>query len=456
MAYSSVAYPSNGKLWIKTALHKRLFVFILLLLPVSVFAQVIALDESESLYEKRTGWLPYLFASDALGAAIGVAGFTAGELQPQTSLFGTAFVTSNDSILLSGAFNNYRPGNKGRLLIDTFILADHFTDQRFYAGPTQPGQPPPGSNDSDPENYSTGISNEMTLFVDFKYTLPIGSTKDDPISVYRLKHGLLDSGPSGGATWNPLTHGQTTAGAMFFYTYRDLNDFTLNQPDLSPVNEEIVAKTNGIKLWLEHDNTDFPRNPSRGSRQVFNIYRDFGLLDSSNSWTNLQASFSKYFDLGSSDWFNQKVIALNFWTSDTLDWERNPDSTVNHRPSPNFGSELGGFDHLRAYQSGHFRDKSAVNYTTEMRFIPTLQPLDQVPLLHYFQIDWWQIAPFIEAGRVGPNYNTELYFEDLKWNAGVGIRIMAFAQCYAWTSRLVKKAAPCGAIISQPFSRTGK
>lgn len=437
-------------------LRVSLLVILPLLLPAQLRAQVVALDQDESLYEKRTGWLPYLFASDSLGTAIGVAGFTAGTMQPQTSTFGTAFITSNDSILLSGAFNNYRPVKNGRLLIDTFVLVDHFTDQRFYSSPVPPGQPPAGSNDSNPEGYTTGISNELTFSFDFKYRLPIGSLKNDPIAVYRLKHGLLGSGPPGGNTWNPMLYGQTTFGTKFFYTYRDISDFTFNQLETNPVDEKLDARTNGLNLWLEHNNTDFPRNPARGSRQVFNIYRDFGLLDSSGSWTNLQASLSKYFDLGRSDWFNQKVVALNFWTSDTVDWQRNPDGSVNHRPPPSYGSELGGIDHLRAYQTGRFHDKSAVSYTAEMRFIPKLQPLDEMPLLNYFQIDWWQIAPFIEAGRVAPAYNTDLYFKDLKWDVGVGIRLMAFRAVVRLDIAVGEEGSSIWAMISQPFSRTGK
>jgi len=438
------------------ALRISLLVVISALFPAQLVAQIVVLDETESLYEKRSGWLPYLFASDSLGTAVGAAAFTAGTLQPQTSTFLTAFVTSNDSALLSGAFNNYQPVKKGRLLIDSFLLVDHFTDQRFYAGPTLPGQAPPGSNNSDPEDYTTGISNELTFSFDFKYRLRMGSIKDDPIAIYRLKQGLLETGPPGGNEWNPLKYGQTTFGTKFFYTYRDLSDFTVNQPDITANNTKIAARTNGLNFWLEYNNTDFPRNPSRGSRQVFNLYRDFGLFNSYNSWTNLEVSLAKYFDLGRSDWFNQKVIALNFWTSDTVDWERNPDGSVNHRPPPNYGSELGGFDRLRSYSSGRFKDKSAVNYTAEMRFIPKLQPLDEIPLLNYFQIDWWQIAPFIEAGRVAPEYNTELYYKDLKWNVGVGIRLMAFRAVVRLDIAAGEEGGTVWAMISQPFSRIGK
>jgi len=340
------------------------------------------------------------------------------------------------------------------VLIDSFILANHFTDQRFYAGLNQLGQTPPGTNNSNPENFTTGISDELTLSINIKYRLPTGSIKKDPIAVYRVKQGLLDSGPPGGGEWNPQTNGQTTFGTKFFYTYRNLGNFTENQTGIVVDKKTVEAKTNGINLWLEHDNTDFPRNPSRGSRQVFNLHRDFGLFDSSNSWNNLQASFSKYFDLGKSKGFNQKVLALNFWTSDTLDWERNADGSVNHRPPPNYGSELGGFDRLRGYSDGRFHDKSAVNYTAEMRFIPTLQPLHDMPVLNYFRIDWWQIAPFVEAGRVAPSYNTDLYIKDLKWNVSVGIRLMTFRAVVRLDIAIGEEGGTLWAMFSQPFSRT--
>jgi len=440
----------------KHALRCQLLALLIVIFPASLFAQAIVLDQNESLDDTRAGWLPYIFASDSLGTAVGAAAFTAGSIQTQTNTFGTAFVTSNDSLLLSGAFNNYRPNNSGRLLIDTFILADHFTDQRFYSGLNQAGQSPPGSNDSNPENYTTGISDELTLTINFKYRLPIGSMKADPIAVYRLKHGLLDSEPPPSNNWNPFTDGQTTFGTKFFYTYRNLDDFTENQSGITVNNNTVETRTNGINLWLEHDNTDFPRNPSRGNRQVFNLHHDFGWFDSANRWTNLQASLSQYYDLGQSSWFKQKVLALNFWTSDTLDWERNGDGSVNHRPPPNYGSELGGFDHLRAYSDGRFHDKSAVNYTAEMRFIPQLQPLHDMPVLNYFQIDWWQIAPFIEAGRVAPSYNSDLYFKDLKWNIGVGIRLMTFRAVVRLDIAVGEEGGTVWAMFSQPFSRTGQ
>ncbi len=367
------------------------FLFYILFSPLPALAQIVVLDQSESLYEKRTGWLPYFFATDSLGTAVGVAGFTSGVAQPQTSMFGTLFVTSNDSIMVSGAVNNYRVNNDSRVLVDSFMMLDRFTDQRFYGVPTLSGDDFPGSNDSNPESYATGSSDELTLSVNFKYRFPWGSLRDDPIAVYRLRNGLLEEGPPGAGDWNPLLHGQTTAGAQLFYTNRNLSNYVYNQFPDTGYDETIEVRTNGIKFWLEHNNTDFPRNPCRGSRQLINLYQDFGWFDSSNSWTNLQLDLSKYFDLGASNSFKQRVLALNFWTADTLNWERNADGSVNHRPPPEYESELGDYDRLRSFSRSRFHDKSAVYYVAELRMIPGLQPLRDVPLINYFEIDRWQL-----------------------------------------------------------------
>jgi outer membrane protein assembly factor BamA len=427
-----------------------------LALPVQVSAQDIALDRGQSPDEKRTGWLPYIFATDSLGWAIGVGGFSvSGKKQPQESLFGTAFITSNESALISGAWSDHRIG-KSRFFVDTFILADHFTDQRFYLGPdVDPNKPRAGDNDSDQENYVTGVSNEVTFTAALKYRLPIGSIKDDPVATYRLYQGLLESGPKGGATWNPMTSGQTTLAAKFFYTYRDLSDFVFNQRENDPVEEELFAKTNGLEFWLEYDNTDFPRNPSIGSRQLLKVTSDFGWGESRDSWTNLEADFSKYFNLGTSDWFRQKVLALNFWTSNTTDWEVNADGTISHQPPPSYGSSLGGFDRMRAYPTGRFHDKSAVYYTAEIRLIPQTQPLRDLPLLNYFEIDWWQLVPFIEAGRVNDEYNGDLFFKDLKVDGGIGLRLMAYRAVVRLDWAVSDEGSSVWAMISQPFSRQG-
>ncbi len=419
-------------------------------LPAHSYAQIVALDKSQTIDEKRTGWLPYIFATDSLDTTIGAAAFTAGTIQPQASLFGTGFVTANESALISGAANNFRLGNS-RFFTDAFILVDHFTDQRFYVDlDNDPTQAKAGSNDSDEDDFVTGVSNELTLNLTLRYSLPIGATRDEALSVYTLDEGLLMSEPTGGSTWNPMKSGRTSLASRLFYTYRDLSDYEGNE-------DELQARTNGLDFWLEYDNTDFQRNPSYGSRQQFKISRDFGWFDSSDSWTNLEFDASKYYNLGTSNWFKHKALALNFWTSNTPSWETSPENSqvASHRPPPNYGSELGGFDRMRAYPTGRFRDKSAVYYAAEMRFTPQFQKMRDWPIINYFDVDWFQIVPFVEAGRVSEDYNADLFTKDLKWDAGIGLRAMAFRAVVRLDFAVSEEGAAVVAMISQPFSRPG-
>lgn len=421
------------------------------------YAQTVSLDEGMAVDEKRDGWLPYAFSTDSLGASVGIAAYTSSKKEPQATILGTAFITSNESALLAGSWNNYQIGDS-RFFIDTYLLADHFTDQRFYGDyDKDPTQIRAGSNDSDKHDYVTGVSNEITLNVTFKYRLPIGAIKDDPVAYYTLKRGLLVSEPSGGEVWNPMVSGQTTLAARFFYTYRDLYDFTVGKDGTVIVPEELEAKTNGVEFWLEHDNTDFPRNPSRGSRQQFKVARDAGWQESSTSWTNLEADFSKYYDLGGSGWLRHRVLALNFWTSNTVTWEADPVNSqiIHHRPPPNYGSELGGFDRMRAYPSGRYRDKAAVYYAAELRLIPQTQPLRDLPLLNYFEIDWWQLVPFVELGRVAPEWNADMFTKDLQWDVGIGLRLMTFRMPVRLDFATGDEGASIWAMFAQPFSRQG-
>ena len=416
-----------------------------LVLPAQSYAQVAVLDKSQSLDEKRSGWLPYVFSTDSLDFAVGAGGFTAGTIQPQASLFGTAFVTANESALISGSANDFRLGNS-RFFTDAFVLVDHFTDQRFYKDPdNNSAQARAGSNDSGEDDFVSGVSNELTVNLSLRYSLPIGSLRDDPLSIYTLDEGLLMSEPTGGSEWNPLTSGRTTAATRFFYTYRDLDDFEVDE-------EQLEARTNGLDFWLEYDNTDFLRNPTYGSRQQFMVSRDFGWFDSSNSWTNLEFDAAKHINLGTSNWFKQKVLSLDFWTSNTPSWEANPASG---RPPPNYGSELGGFDRMRAYPSGRFNGKSAVYYAAEMRFTPQFQEMRDWPIIDYFQVDWFQVVPFIEAGRVSDDYNSDLFTQDLKFDAGVGLRAMAFRSVFRLDFAVSEEGGAAVAMIYQPFSRPG-
>jgi hypothetical protein len=218
---------------------------LLLLCTSSATARIIALDPGRKIDDPRSGWLPYAFATDSLGTTIGAGAFTTGHFrQPQVSMFGTAFGASNESWGVVSALNNFRMPGTERLFVDSFLFLGHFTESRFYADlDRDPSQTKAGSNDSDPDDYVTGISNDAQFEVRLNYPLPIGNARDDPLAIYRVNRGLLESGPVGGETWNPMISGRTTTSLRFFGRYQDLDEET--QSDL------LVAKTNGLEIRLE-------------------------------------------------------------------------------------------------------------------------------------------------------------------------------------------------------------
>ncbi len=419
---------------------------VLIVCACVVSADSITLDENEEYGETRWGALPYMFSTETLGTAVGAAAFVGSINQPQSSLAATVFKTSNDSWLVGGVLNNLRLEKLDRWFFDIFAVGDHFTDQRFYVSTDQTATGRAGSNDSSPDDFVSGISNDLHLELTARYVLPIGAARQNPLTEFRTRAGLLMSDPRGGDEWDPANHGRTLLGTRYFFRYRDLQEVDRQ--------DALSVETNGLKFWLDYDNTDFIRNASRGSRQKLTVTRDFGWFDSSNSWTSIELDASKYFDLGTSGWFRQKVLALDFWTSHTPSWELDSDSgRVNHRPPPGFGSTLGGYDRLRAFPISRFHDRSAVYYGAELRLMPHVNGLDKMPLLKHLEIDWWQLAGFIEAGRVAPAYDTDLFTQDLKWDVGFSFRIMSFRQPLRLDWAISEEDSSIWAMYGQSFAR---
>lgn len=412
------------------------------------FAINVALDKGEQIEEQRSGWLPYAFSTDSLGTAVGLGFFTAGRKQPQSAIVASGYVTDNDSSLLMGAITNYKIPGSERLFFDAFALGAHFTDQRFYVDlDHNPTQQKAGSNGSAKEDFVSGVSNTAQIELTLKYPFKIGNASANPVSIYYLDKGLLDSGPPGGSKHDPIFNGKMVLAATLFHIYRDLDE--VSQEDLLSVN------TNGLKLSLDHNNTDFPRNPSMGGRQKVTLTRDFGWLDKSDTWTNLELDITKYINFGKSSNMRQNVLALNFWTSNTLSWENDPQNQqiVYHRPPPGIGSSLGGYDRMRAYPISRFHDKAAVFYSAEFRMIPKWNPLRNMPILNYFNIDWVQIVGFVEAGRVGSSYDTSLFVEDLKIDAGISLRLMTHHAVVRLDWAVSEEGHSIWAMYEQAFAR---
>ena len=192
--------------------------------------------------------------------------------------------------------------------------------------------------------------------------------------------------------------------------------------------QEETKSTNGVEFSVVHDNSDFPQNPSSGSSQRIKVARDFGWFNSMHSWTVVKGEFCKYFSLGETEKFRQRVVALNLWVSDNISSDSintQEGAVFSHRAPSYMGSSLGGFYRLRGYPQNRFSDKTAVYYGVEVRLIPDWNPLRRVSFLKIFDIDWIQMVGFLEAGRVDDSWSSETFYSDLHWDAGVGIRLMA-------------------------------
>jgi hypothetical protein len=156
------------------------------------------------------------------------------------------------------------------------------------------------------------------------------------------------------------------------------------------------------------------------------LSRDFGLFDSTNSWTNLEGELDGYIPFRLGSWLRQGVIALDYWTSYSPTWDQQSDGTIDNRPPAYTGPTLGGLWRMRGYPSQRFNDKAAVYYSAELRMIPRWNPfLHWDWIQKYVGIQWLQFVPFVEIGRVAPVWSFHRLHTDMKWDAGVGIRAWA-------------------------------
>ena len=405
------------------------------LTATNVFADQVTLDQSDPEREGRPPSIivPFAFSTEALETGLGAVYFRKAVFQPQDGLFLTGYGTSNSSFGLFGGMSNLQLSK--RLFFSPTLGFMSNDQQRFYGdfGYELGGAPPSGSNDSDENDFIFGTGIDSYLHMTFRYVLPIGAAKGSQPHRYTTNEGLLAEGSTNLGRWNPAKSGRTFVVLRPFYQRRTL-DVDENNIDLFPPifpvqpGDEADFSTNGITLGIEYDNTDFVTNPSRGSMTKFNVHRDFGAFDSLNSWTSLDLSLAKFWSLGDSKAFAQRVLAANIWAAYTPTWDAElvaPDVVqINNRPPNNRGANLGGVERQRGYPRGRFNDKAAINYTVELRLIPHWDPFRNWPIIRRWPWRWWQVVGFAEFGRVAPSWNFGDLHEDMKWTAGAGIRAM--------------------------------
>jgi len=387
--------------------------------------------------------IPYGFYNDSFGAAVGYVYSIVGSPQPQSAFMATAMAGTKGSAMLFLMGRDIRVFGVERLFMDPIVSTGYFVDNNAFinGNPSFSGQQA-GSNGSDKNNFVTGSGWDNYFRITFKYLLPMGNGKDQIVNAYRVKGGLLESGAGGGTSWNPLESGRTFLQVRPFYRSQEINsDFV-----------DSVQRTNGLDFTLYWDNRDFSVNPSLGNSLLLKVSRDFGWANSSNAWTVYAAELDKYFSLGPSDTFRQRVLAFDIWTAYSPSWEVQPNGTITNRPPSYAGANLGGLWRMRGFPSQRFSDKAGMYYGAEYRLIPEWNPFNNWPWLQqYVGIQWVQLVPFAEAGRVAPSWNFNELNSAMKWDAGIGFRAMAKGLVVRIDLAGSSEGASVAMMVSQPY-----
>lgn len=386
--------------------------------------------------------IPFLFSSEDWGTALGGAGLIKGIGQPQASLFGTAIASSNGSAMAyAGLYNLIIPGFD-QMLVSVNGLYGDYTQSRYYL----PGNPDfsgeqPGSNESSKENFITPGSIEQSYSARFKYIFPIAEGRNGALS--SLKQDALGNAAAG-KVWNPLISGISSFDIQPFYESVKLEDHSTDSAD----------EAAGIRLSLDYDNRNASQLPTQGSQTTFTYTRDWG-SESRADWTTWQFEFSKFFNLGSNDYLDQQVIALNAWLADTPTWNDTTDvnGVEEYKRPPSFaGVSLGGWDKLRGYNTERFHGRSAVSYSLEYRAVPLWQPLENLAVIGpLYDIPWWQWTLFVDAGRVADDFDLRELHTDMKYSVGGGIRFKVEGVTVRTEIASSKEDNRLRIFINQPF-----
>lgn len=342
---------------------------------------------------KRSILVPFAFRSDLVGLAVGLGGGVTGYQDGQMSVAGAGYLSTQKAAVLIGAVSNYRVTGTDRLFLDTTASLGTYPHLWVFTGSGGAGD-----NASDKDQRLSGRGHDNWIDMKFKYVLPWGGGRENPIADYRLKEGMLASGATGGGDWNPLSGGLTYFDATPFYRDQTIRDGGTGTE---------VFETAGVRMGIRHDNTDFPLNPTTGSKQKISISHGFDVLKDSNSWTTLEGEWSKFLSLGPSASARQRVIGIDVWTVGTLSGDR---------PPPFEGATLGGINRMRGFDNNRFNDRAALYYGLEYRYMPRWNPFKNFTLA---EVDWFQVTLFGEMGRVADDWDLLTLNSDMKYDAGV-------------------------------------
>ena len=393
-------------------------------------------------FSEQTLKLPYAFYNENFGFAGGFVYGKVGSPQKQALMLASAIVGTKGGMGFLVGRDIQMPRIE-RLFFDPIVSVGYFSDNESYVdgNPKFPNERA-GSNDSDEDNFVEGDGWDNFFRLNFKYLLPIGHGRDEIITTYKIKDGLLISEPRGGASLNPFKSGRS---------YLELRPFYRSQ-EIDGDDVDTTVKTNGLDLSLFWDNRDFAANPSKGFGLRGKVSRDFGWFNSSDSWTNLEGELDLYFPLKMGSWLRQGVLALNHWTSYSSTWDVQSGGEISNRPPAYSGSTLGGLWRMRGFPSQRFNDRAAIYYAAELRLIPEWNPFNNWPgVQKYVGIKWLQFVPFAEIGRVAEDWSFSELHSDMKWDAGLGIRAWAQGIVIRIDTAYSNEGVGLQMMIAQPF-----
>jgi hypothetical protein len=376
----------------------------------------VAKGKEDAKHEPLILNLPYAFYNENFGGAAGWVYGATGWPQKQSTFVATVMGGTNSAAAGYFLGKDFQMPFVERLFLDPIIAISHLGTLESYqnGNPSFRGKQA-GANDSSKDNFVEGTGNDNFAYLNFKYLLPIGHGKE-VINTYVLDRGLLYKGATGGTSWNPLTSGKTFIEVQPFARVQTVDaDYG-----------EFIKRTNGINFGLRYNNMDFVPNPSEGNTIRLRYSEDWGWFGSTNPYTVVSGEYSHYINLGTSERFRQRVLALDFWTADVPSWndfDMEDGQKVYQRPPGFQGANLGGLWRMRAYPSQRFNDRSAIYYCAEMRLTPEWNPFANIGWVEKnLGISWWQWVAFAEAGRVAPSWTLDTLHKHMKFDMGVGVR----------------------------------
>jgi len=416
-------------------------VFLLFLTWHTAFSQDIRVGP-DGKFSERTLNLPYAFYNENFGFAGGWVYGKVGGFQKQATLLATAVVGTKGGMgFLVG--KDIQMPRVERLFMDPIVSVGYFSDSEQYVSgnPDFPNERA-GSNDSDKDNYVEGDGWDNFFRLKFKYLLPMGAGRDEIISTVKIDRGILISEPRGGTSFNPIKSGRSFLEMRPFYRSQEIDGDDLNE----------TTKTNGLDFSLFWDNRDLDVNPSKGFGIRGKMSRDFGWFDSADSWTNLEGELDGYIPFKMGAWLRQGTLALNCWTSNSPSWNEKSNGEITNRPPSYAGSTLGGIWRMRGFPANRFNDKAAIYYAAELRMIPHWNPFERWDRIQkYVGIQWLQFVPFVEVGRVAPEWDLDRLHSDMKWDVGLGIRAWAQGIVIRIDSAYSDEGVGVQMMIAQPF-----